>query len=1167
MEQLQGYLKRLLEGSGAQAAVIWTRPGQSATGSVVCACPAEVLPEGTAWPEIGHTAPGVIAGDPAVVTSLVPTTLRLELSAAPTAAVSLPLAEPGLSLLLVWCGSRVPETLPEDLHQLIDQQIADHARIVHTERRAALDARRLEAVVASLEHGVASVDRDQGRAEVNPVAATLLGLPAGEVAASEFAAAMRDLESKALNRSEAASIGTALLAHADANLHCTLCFDQSPTHVRVSSHAFHRRGVSGRVWTFEDVSETAEALEAVEHARALLRASTDSMLDPQVVFEAVRDPVGRVVDFRYISANQATCSYLEVTEQELLGRSALDTLPNLEGSGLLARYAGCLQDGEPVVLTDFSYFNEILDHDRRYDIRATRTSPDLLTLSWEDVTKRFQAAQRIATSERAYRLLAENSSDLVTHVRNGRFAWVSPAAQEVFGAPAEYWVGRRVREIVPPEDASALATRLAILAEGGTVKERIRVVSVDGVTHWIDLHAKPFYDDGHQDGFTAALRLADDEVAAQQRADEALRQQARADALYRRSMDSAAVGMCLADLEGNFVEANDALCEFFGYDAQTLQRMTWQQLTDPDYLEADLDNRTQVLAGDIESYRMVKRFIHADGHPIWGDLSVSCIRDASGGVEMFIGQITDITAEVEATQQYKLLAENAGDLVVHVRDGRFAWVSPSCTDVIGGSPDYWVGREATEIVVPEEGELITESTEVVESGGVVQMRHRVQALDGTIHWVDVHAKPFLAPDGREDGITAAMRVIDDEVAAEEAAEKAREQQARSDALYRRLMDSSPIGMTISNPDGRYVAVNQAVCKIFGYSEAELLQMTWQDVTVEENIGPGSYLLREILAGRLDTFEFTGQQNRRDNLERWSKVGVSCLRAADGTVEHLIGQIVDVTAETLAQRELTEQSERNRVLAQSLQQTTDRITSELDSAATYMASIMPRGLHGPVEVSSRYLPSRELGGDCFDYHWIDDDHLLVYLIDVSGHGLEPALLSVSLHNMLRSGSFTTQTLLAPEAVLTELNRLFQMEQQRDHYFTAWYGVYQASTRTLRYANAGSPPPFAFSSDDDGTVSVTKLSVASTPIGMFEDSEFTAHTYPVPAGCQILVYSDGASEISLADDHQLKPTDFNQLIARVASSPDWSLDGLIDELRALTPSEAFEDDLSLIHVRFD
>jgi len=258
---------------------------------------------------------------------------------------------------------------------------------------------------------------------------------------------------------------------------------------------------------------------------------------------------------------------------------------------------------------------------------------------------------------------------------------------------------------------------------------------------------------------------------------------------------------------------------------------------------------------------------------------------------------------------------------------------------------------------------------------------------------------------------------------------------------------------------------------------------------------------------------------------------------------------------------------SRVLAQQLQQQTDRMKVELDSAAAYMSSIMPRGLQGPVAVSSRYLPSQALGGDSFDYTWIDDDHLLIYLIDVSGHGLEPALLSVSVHNLLRSGSLDPQTLRTPEAVLTELNRLFQMNQQGDHYLTMWCGIYEMSTRTLRYASAGAPPALAFTSATGQAVAVTELFTRAAPIGMFEDTVFTSRRFAVPPGCRVLICSDGASEIALADHQQLSWADFTNLSTRLARSPHWSLDELIDELRALIPTGVFEDDCSLIQLTFD
>lgn len=83
------------------------------------------------------------------------------------------------------------------------------------------------------------------------------------------------------------------------------------------------------------------------------------------------------------------------------------------------------------------------------------------------------------------------------------------------------------------------------------------------------------------------------------------------------------------------------------------------------------------------------------------------------------------------------------------------------------------------------------------------------------------------------------------------------------------------------------------------------------------------------------------------------------------------------------------------------------------AAEYVTSLLPGDLDGPVEVSRRDLPSRELGGDCFDYRWIDDDHLLVYLIGVSGHGIAPALLSdfVDLCSELSGSGDWTSDLLA------------------------------------------------------------------------------------------------------------------------------------------------------------
>jgi sigma-B regulation protein RsbU (phosphoserine phosphatase) len=161
----------------------------------------------------------------------------------------------------------------------------------------------------------------------------------------------------------------------------------------------------------------------------------------------------------------------------------------------------------------------------------------------------------------------------------------------------------------------------------------------------------------------------------------------------------------------------------------------------------------------------------------------------------------------------------------------------------------------------------------------------------------------------------------------------------------------------------------------------------------------------------------------------------------------------------------------------------------------------------------------------------------------------------------------ETVSAPAEALGELNRLFRMGEQGDHYFTIWYGVYQASTRTLRYASAGAPPALAFTPGADGHVVVTELFTPATPVGMFADTAFTSETFTVPSGCRILIYSDGAHEITLADDQPMPWSDFKALATQLAASSNWSLEALVDQLKALTPTGSFEDDCSLIELTFD
>ena len=145
--------------------------------------------------------------------------------------------------------------------------------------------------------------------------------------------------------------------------------------------------------------------------------------------------------------------------------------------------------------------------------------------------------------------------------------------------------------------------------------------------------------------------------------------------------------------------------------------------------------------------------------------------------------------------------------------------------------------------------------------------------------------------------------------------------------------------------------------------------------------------------------------------------------------------------------LLERNEAYRALAEKQRE----LAAEVNRAARYVQSLLPAPLaSGPFSINWKFVPSTQLAGDMFGYHWIDKEHFAVYLLDVSGHGVGSALLAVSAANVLSAGGLPGVDPRDPGPVMTKLNEMFQMERQDGKYFTIWYGVYRPAKRPSRIA---------------------------------------------------------------------------------------------------------------------
>lgn len=277
-----------------------------------------------------------------------------------------------------------------------------------------------------------------------------------------------------------------------------------------------------------------------------------------------------------------------------------------------------------------------------------------------------------------------------------------------------------------------------------------------------------------------------------------------------------------------------------------------------------------------------------------------------------------------------------------------------------------------------------------------------------------------------------------------------------------------------------------------------------------------------------------------------------------------------------QTEVTERQRAEEALQETMrmvQQANDRMKNDLAAAARVQQALLPDILptFPGVGFAWTYRPCSELGGDSLNVFPLNDDHVGLYVLDVSGHGVSASLLSVTLSRVLiprrdpsclfiqSTGSPDTETLASPAEIATRLNRMFPMSEDGQQYFTLIYGILNIRTGEFRYTCAGHPPPLYLAPNQE----LRSCEIGNVPIGLFEDSQFDEGIIQLEPGGRLYLYSDGVLEAK----NESKEIFGEDRLQKTLESTQWSplqasVDGIVKSALDWTGTQQAQDDLSIL-----
>ncbi|ACL04887.1 response regulator receiver modulated serine phosphatase [Desulfatibacillum aliphaticivorans] len=399
------------------------------------------------------------------------------------------------------------------------------------------------------------------------------------------------------------------------------------------------------------------------------------------------------------------------------------------------------------------------------------------------------------------------------------------------------------------------------------------------------------------------------------------------------------------------------------------------------------------------------------------------------------------------------------------------------------------------------------------------------------------------------------------------------------------MKSAPILIVDDDPGVRHLLKEglsawdyQVVEAQDGLEAWEILKETPVTLVISDWMMPGMdgvELCRRIRSHPFPSYVYVvllTAKSQKDDLLQGMEAGADDFMGKPFAMAELKAKLAAAKRILNLERSLEEKNAKLQDMYKKLSKTQDLLNKDIAAAAWIQQSLLPNsGAVYGFRFDSLFMPCKVIGGDIFNYFPVDRHHLAFYSLDVSGHGIPAAMLSVTVNKTITSMPFHEARFfsgsdgaeysrsISPQSMANELNLLFQRTETVEQYFTMVYGIVDRRNGNIILTQAGHPYPILI--PDHGKARL--LGSGGLPVGLLPDAEFTEDLYRIEPGDRLFLYSDGITDCLDQEGNRFSQ---ERLVNFLSEKRDLTLKDLMrrmgEELVHFRGDPNFEDDVSLM-----